>query len=211
MVTELGASDRMRDHWWWRPGWSVGTRMYTWHVTFGGQAALHQITERYQAALGALPGVDLIPLQWLHLTMQGVGFTDQVPDAEVRKITAAAEEHLTAHPPITFTVGAPIVDPEAILFRVEPADQLRRVRDSVRAAITDVWGAHRVPDAPEWTPHVSLAYSNGEGSAAPYLEAVHGVAADPVTVTVNAVQLIRLDRDTKVYKWDTVASVPLGG
>jgi hypothetical protein len=25
----------MADHWWWRPGWRPGRRMYTWHVTFG--------------------------------------------------------------------------------------------------------------------------------------------------------------------------------
>jgi hypothetical protein len=24
----------MADHWWWRPGWRHGRRMYYWHVTF---------------------------------------------------------------------------------------------------------------------------------------------------------------------------------
>jgi hypothetical protein len=26
-------ADELANHWWWRPGWQVGTRFYTWHVT----------------------------------------------------------------------------------------------------------------------------------------------------------------------------------
>jgi hypothetical protein len=50
MVTVLDASGRMRNHWWWRPGWRVGRRMCTWHATFEGHPALHGLAERYQAA-----------------------------------------------------------------------------------------------------------------------------------------------------------------
>jgi hypothetical protein len=27
----------MRRHWWWRPGWRPGRRLYAWHLTFGDQ------------------------------------------------------------------------------------------------------------------------------------------------------------------------------
>ncbi|MDT5026262.1 MAG: hypothetical protein QOE61_2688, partial [Micromonosporaceae bacterium] len=30
-------TDDLRDHWYWRPGWSVGRRFYTWHLTFADQ------------------------------------------------------------------------------------------------------------------------------------------------------------------------------
>ncbi|MGW4639535.1 2'-5' RNA ligase family protein [Sphaerisporangium sp. NPDC004334] len=183
--------------------------MYTWHVTFDGQTALHEVVGRYQAALPML-GVDLIPERWLHLTMQGVGFTDEVDRSDVDQIITAARGRLKAMRPVSFTSGSPIVDPEAIMFRAEPADELRQVRNEVREAIADVWGHDNVPDAPEWTPHVSIAYSNSEGPAAPLLEALACVPAAPASVTVSAVQLIRLDRDAKMYQWETVASVPLG-
>ncbi len=152
----------------------------------------------------------VIPLRWLHLTMQGIGFTDEVAPNDVAEIVRVARERLVTHRPVTFEVGAPIVDPEAIMFRVQPADDLRLARDDIRAAIAEVWGPDQVPDSPEWAPHVSIAYSNADGPAAPYVDALASVAPEPVTVTLNAVQLIRLDRDTRVYRWDTEASVPLG-
>jgi hypothetical protein len=72
-------SARMRDHWWWR----VGRHLYTWHVTFEGQTDLHRLVRAYQARLD-LPGLDLVPVAWLHLTMQGVGFTDEVAGQDLR-------------------------------------------------------------------------------------------------------------------------------
>ena len=72
--------ERMRDHWWWRPGWRPGRRMYTWHFTFDGQTALHELVNAYQERLAGLPSLDPIPRQWLHLTTQSIGFTDEVSD-----------------------------------------------------------------------------------------------------------------------------------
>jgi 2'-5' RNA ligase len=210
MVTVLDASGQMRDHWWWRPGWRVGRRMYTWHATFEGQSALHECAERYQSALSPLPGLDIIPLRWLHLTIQGVGFIDEVDRQDVERIVAAVRDRLRRHRPVTFEVQSPIVDPEAIMFRVRPADALQQIRDDIRAGIADVWGADRVPDSPEWAPHISIAYSNTPGPAEPYVNAVTSIAPEPVAVTLREVQLIRLDRDIRLYMWETEAMAPLG-
>src|SRR6266705_2535240 len=49
-------AERMADHWWWRPGWRQGRRMYAWHVTFADQPAVQRLAGRYQAALAGLPG-----------------------------------------------------------------------------------------------------------------------------------------------------------
>jgi hypothetical protein len=48
MTTE---SNDMRNHWWWRPGWDVGRRYYTWHLTFGGQHDVHRLAAEYRAAI----------------------------------------------------------------------------------------------------------------------------------------------------------------
>ena len=82
----------MRDHWWWRPGWHVGRRAYTFHITFDDEAAvegldeLHRLATDYQRVLAPLPGLDMVPLQWLHLTMQNVGFTDEVSESEAAAV-----------------------------------------------------------------------------------------------------------------------------
>jgi 2'-5' RNA ligase len=203
--------DRMRDHWWWRPGWRAGRSMYTWHVTFEGQPELHELVEGYQKALAPLPGLDLIPIRWLHLTMQGIGFTDEVAPQDAADIAEAARERLATCQPVPLSIGRAMVDPEAILLDVSPPDALNPVRAGVRAAIADVRGASRVPETETWTPHISIAYSNSDGPAVPYAEALSTVTTTPIDLIVSAVHLIQLSRDTHLYQWITKAEVPLSG
>jgi 2'-5' RNA ligase len=201
----------MRDHWWWRPGWRVGRSMYTWHVTFDDQPQLHELVSAYQSALSSLPGLDLIPGRWLHLTMQGIGFTDEVSEREIADIADVARKRLANQRPVPLTVGRASVDPEAIMFDVTPTDALSPIRSAIRAAISDVRGAAEVPESEEWTPHISLAYSNSDDVAAPYIAAVDSVSKPPITLTISKAHLIELNRDARLYQWTTEAEVPFSG
>jgi 2'-5' RNA ligase len=199
----------MRNHWWWRPGWSQGRSFYTWHLTFQDQPDVHRFAEAYRHALAPAEGLDLIPDRWLHLTMQGIGFSDEVPDHVVRDIEAAATRRLAALHSFGITLHAPIVDPEAILVPVQPAEPVRALRDEIRAAIGDV-----LPEVPEaadgFTPHVSIGYSNSEGPAAPFAAAIADAAVDPAKALITDAELIRINRDHQMYEWTTVARVSLG-
>ena len=97
------------------------------------------------------------------------------------------------------------------MLEIQPALALNPVRASVRAAIADVRGVARVPESERWTPHISVAYSNSDGLARPYVEALSSVALTPADLTVSAVQLIELNRDTRLYQWITKAELPLSG
>jgi hypothetical protein len=210
-MSESNSPERMRDHWWRRPGWPTGRSMYTWHVTFDGQPELHELVRSYQTALAPLPGLDLIPLRWLHLTMQGIAFTDEVTPQEIADIAEAARKRLATQQPVPLSVGPAFVDPEAILLQVSPAGALDLVRAGVRGAIADVLGAARVPEAEYWTPHISVAYSNSDGPAFPYAEALNTTRRVPADMIVSAVQLIELSRDAHLYQWTTKAKVALSG
>jgi 2'-5' RNA ligase len=210
-MNAIGPSEHMRDHWWWRPGWRVGRSMYTWHVTFDDHPQLHELVSAYQSALSSLPGLDLIPGRWLHLTMQGIGFTDEVSEREIADIADVARKRLANQRPVPLTVGRASVDPEAIMFDVTPTDALSPIRSAIRAAISDVRGAAEVPESEEWTPHISLAYSNSDDVAAPYIAAVDSVSKPPVTLTISKAHLIELNRDARLYQWTTEAEVPFSG
>lgn len=203
--------ETMRDHWWWRPGWRIGRRMYTWHITFDDQNSLHELVAAYQSALKPLPGLDLIPSRWLHLTMQGVGFTDEIAENDVRAIVDAARLRCATVAPFELTFGAPKVDPEAIMFALHPAAPAQALRAQIRGAIADVWRPEKVPETEQWSPHVSIAYSNATGPATPYAEALSSVTATPAKLMVPSVELIILNRDNRMYEWDRSASIPLGG
>ncbi|HEY2763552.1 MAG TPA: hypothetical protein VGJ13_05995 [Pseudonocardiaceae bacterium] len=59
-------------------------------MTFDDQPAAIHLAADYAPVLNELPILDPIPVRWLHLTMQGIGSTDEVDRAEV---TANGEQN----------------------------------------------------------------------------------------------------------------------
>lgn len=202
-------TQHMINHWWWRPGWSLGRRFYTWHLTFAEKLDVHRLASIYRDALSALPGLVLVPDEWLHLTMQGVGFLDEVPQASVEAIKTAAYERLADVAPFDLVFGRARVGPEGVYWALD-SDGPAAVRTAIRAAIGDV--LDEVPE-PEngFMAHVSIAYSSSSGPMAPVRAAVTTVNAPAAIARITAAQLIVLHRDNRMYEWTTSASVPLGG
>lgn len=201
--------ETMRNHWWWRPGWTVGRRFYTWHLTFEGQADVQRMAGAYRAGLAGTGGLTPIPDRWLHLTMQGVGFVGEAEENKVRSVVEAAGVRLAKVPAFDLEIGPAILDPEAVLLRVQPDGPVRAVRDAIRAAIGDV-----LPEVPEradgFTPHVSVAYSAADGPAAPVADALAGLGVPPAMARITSAELIVLHRDNRMYEWESFAQVPLG-
>jgi 2'-5' RNA ligase len=171
---------------------------------------VRRLATEYQAHLD-FAGLDRIPIHGLHLTMQGVGFTDEVSATDIDAIAESVSHKLMAIEPIPVTLASPIVNEEAVLIPVSPAERLNALRAAVRAGIADIWGAGTVPEeADGWLPHMSLAYSNTTSPTAPVIDAINNAAVRPAAATVTAVQLIILGRDTHEYRWETRATVELG-
>jgi 2'-5' RNA ligase len=209
---EFGRLERLVNHWWWRPGWGVGRSFYTWHLTFDEPTAgpLHDLVDRLHEGLAGVQGLDPIPQRWLHLTMQGLGFTDEVSDDDVAAVTRGATARLAAVPAFDMTLGPIEADAEATGLLVRPWAAVTEVRNNIRGAIADVWD--EVPEKPQFHPHVSVAYSNADVLTGPLRERVAPLRdVEPVTIPITSAQLIRLNRDNQMYEWDVVADIPLGG
>ncbi|MFI9391717.1 2'-5' RNA ligase family protein [Streptomyces bauhiniae] len=206
----LTSSNALRNHWWWRPGWSVGRRFYTWHLTWEGQDDVHRLAAEYRDALAPFAGeLTLIPDRWLHLTMQGIGFVGEVAERDVRAIADAASERLASVPAFDVQAGPHVLAPEAILLPVQPAGSVAEVRSAIRGAIGDVRDA--VPEnATGFRPHVSVAYSASDGPGAPVEEALGAREFTPARARVTNADLIVIHRDHEMYEWETFATVPLG-
>lgn len=202
--------ESMRNHWWWRPGWSVGRRFYTWHLTFEGQEDVHRLAAEYRSALAPLGDIlTPIPDHWLHLTMQGIGFVGQTKEEDVNAIVEAAHAHLAAVPAFDLRIGPAVLDPEAVLLRVDPDSAVRTVRNSIRTAIGEVLGG--IPEKAEgFTPHVSVAYSAQDGSTSPIRQILGGLSLTPAQARISSAELIVIHRDNQMYEWEPFAKVPLG-
>lgn len=201
----------IRNHWYWRPGWGIGSRFYTWHITFDGQPEVEHLADQYRALLSQQPNLDVIPNQWLHLTMQGIGFVHNVAPEDVDAIVAATRARCAHLAPFKLTIAAPHVDPESIQIAVDPVEPVRQIRTAIRAAIADVWGSDRVPEPAEpYNPHLSLAYTNTEGPATPLIEALTSAPTLTANAEIDSCQLIILNRDEGMYVWEPYATVKLG-
>ena len=179
-----------------------------------GQAGLFSLAQFAASLVGVLASSPLMskkgfkPAIVAGIAMQGIGFADEVSDGDLKAITGAAGARLAMVPPVTITFGPPMVAGEGVTCWVSPARALDQVRDAVRAGIADVWGADRVPESPDWTAHVSVAYANADGPGATIDAALEGMGG--TETTVRAVDLICLGRDNHVYEWETIASLSLG-
>jgi 2'-5' RNA ligase len=186
-----------------------GRRFYTVHATFGDAPEVRELAAKARSRLAGLPGLDLVPEEWLHLTMQGIGFADEVSDSDLSAIITAAKGGLAAVAPVAVTVGPPVVADEGATCWASPPRALDPVRDAVREAIAGVWGAAQVPEAAEWSAHVSVAYASADGRGQPIEAALEGLGT--AEATVRAVDLIRLGRDRHVYEWEAIERLTLGG
>jgi 2'-5' RNA ligase len=205
-----------RAYWRQRPGWQTGQDFYACFLTLEDQPELRGLVRRYQDALGHRPGLDLIAPRWLHITLQGVGFADDISPADLAAITERIGERLRAVRPPTTTFHRPTIRPTAVFLKAVPPEPLYRLRLAVHQAITSVVGpgqfGEAAPDPGKFAPHVSVAYAspNGSGPVPPLTEAMKDTAARPVSATFGAASLLVFRRDRHAYGWASATPLPIG-
>ncbi|MFC5746031.1 2'-5' RNA ligase family protein [Actinomadura rugatobispora] len=199
----------MSDHWWWRPGVRPGRRLLVWHILLHDQPEPRELVRQYQDKLAGLDGLDLIPEEWLHMTTQIIGFADEISVAEVDAMLEGAAERLGALAPIEVELGKLWFHSEAIMLGIRPPQALDPVREAVRGAAAASVRVHQLADEPDWTPHVSVAYSHGDGPAKPVIDAL-ALQPQGRPLRVGEVHLVEQVRDGRLYRWDLRAAVPLG-
>ncbi|MDG9674811.1 2'-5' RNA ligase family protein [Micromonospora sp. DH14] len=199
----------LTNHWYWRPGWRADRQFYTWHLTFEHQAELRHLVTDVQREL-ALPGLDLVPLDGLHLTMQGLGFTDEVANGDLEAVVAETRRRCAGLSPLELSLGPVDPDAEGIGLLVRPWDRVEQLRATIRDAIGSVW--QTVPEAAEgFRPHVTIAYSSSNAPTATIRDRLNAIRHQPpARVTIRQATLIALRREGRSYEWTTVATAPLG-
>ncbi|WP_040699779.1 2'-5' RNA ligase family protein [Nocardia vinacea] len=207
------AQDSTWDHWWWRPGWRLGRSFYTWHVTFAENSPVARLVDLFAPTLAQIPTMDAVSREGLHVTIQGIGFTDEVAAGDVERIADAASEHLSRREPFDASIGPPTVDEETIGMPIANPEGFQWVRNDLQQAIADVWGLDNVPERDDrFQPHLTLAYSTGAASMTSLRDILtrNQLSHTEVVEHVTAVSLIELNRDNHRYEWREIAKVPLG-
>lgn len=170
----------LRDHWTGKQ-WAPGRTGYYWYLTFD-DADLIELAAECQQTL-AIGGVDPVPLDALHITMMGIGSTDDVAKGQIDGLISDAREHLSEVKPFDLTVGPLSGSCSAIRFSVAPWDPLLDL-------------------------HQLLSTCTGEALRS---VASGSIAELRGAERVNQVELVVLRRENHTYRWDTHAVIDLGG
>jgi 2'-5' RNA ligase len=203
-----------RDYWRRRPGWSAGHDFYACQLTLEGQPRLRELVRRYQAAIAEPGDLYLIPARWLHVTMQPIGFADEIDGSGLAKLAESVGERLRDLTPATATFRRPAINSRAAYLTAGPGEPIRRVRMAVYEAVASALGPERFglarPEPGKFRPHVSFAYADEKDSAGRLPAAVDGVEFGPVTATFTSASLVAYHRGRRLHEWTTAARLPIG-
>lgn len=200
--------DQMENHWWWRPGWRVGTRFYAWHITLDNQADLHRLMDDYATALAPFQTLDPVPRPWRHITLQGLGHVEEVTDAQRDAAVETVAARLADLETIQSIYQRAAIFKEAIALPPSNPEAYAQLRNAIRAGIADAWG-HTPEKAEGFRAHTSVAYSSGIGDGLAIRSALDQADPAPAPATVSGVDLILMHRDRRMYEWTTVATIGL--
>jgi 2'-5' RNA ligase len=193
---------------WARP---IGPRAYYWYLTFDHSSGLRYLAERCQREI-SFPHYDLTPPSDLHLTLDRIGFEDDVTRNDLSAIEAAATRACQRVTPFDITIGALGGTPGAIGFTAYPERPIRALRDELRGATLSVYRSAPIKHS-TFHPHVAIAYCNSDDvPAAGAVAAVESVRATArISLTIRDVSLVLLARRPRAYEWTTLLHIPLSG
>jgi 2'-5' RNA ligase len=198
----------MEDHWAAERGADPSCKRLIWFMLFSDQPQVAELARLGQERLAGLAGLDLVPPQWLHLTTLIAGNADEITPGQAQAMAAHAGGLLARMPPVQVTLGRVLYHPRAVMLDAGPAAALEPVLRAVQEATRAVTGREGSLHTAPWTPHITLAYSNTVGPAAPVIAAL-GRRLPERAVTISSVSLVA-QAPEQAWTWDPVTQVKFG-
>jgi 2'-5' RNA ligase len=187
------------------PGPGQGT-LY-WHILVGDHPEARDLAHIAQKRLAGFHGLHMTPPEWLHITTLVTGPTDEITPVQQQEMLSAASELLAELPPVTVTLSRILYHPEAIAVAVQPTAPLKRIRDAVQTAMLKVTSREgRTEGLAQWTPHMTLAYSEIEQPADPLITAL-GRELPAREITISQVTLVDQRGPERLWRWKAIGSV----
>jgi 2'-5' RNA ligase len=197
---------QMTDHWAAEPGIDQQARLVMWPITLGADPAVTGLATLAQQRMAGIPGLDLVPPRWLHVTTLTSGPADESSPGAVTAMIQEASDLLADVAPITITLGRVLYHPRAIMLDVGPDTPFQQLITALQAAASHA-GLTARPYHDPWRPHITVAYSKSDRPAGPIIEAL-GRSLPPRTATIRSVSLVTQSARQR-WAWDLIADLPL--
>ena len=199
---------RMEDHWSPEPGVDPGRARLMWLMLVGDHPQVAELARLGQQRLAGLPGLDLVPREWLHMTTLIAGFADEILPDQLDAMVSHGRRLLARTPPVTVTLGRILYHPRAVMLGVEPRGALEPVLRAAQQATRAGTGREGELYSEPWIPHITLAYSNTVGPAGPVIKAL-GRELPRWQATIASISLVSQAPEQR-WTWHPVAHVPFG-
>jgi 2'-5' RNA ligase len=151
--------------------------------------------QHVQDALRQLPGVELHPSAFLHITIQSLGFTDRLDS--VGDVFGALEKPLTQLPAFDLELGGLNALHSCAFLEVRPTHTLLALRTAVRHALGDAIQA--IDPHPDYLFHLTVGYFDAAASIESLVAAIGPLRTHSAgRLHVNAVDLVALPTDQRI-------------
>lgn len=199
------------NHWDWRPEWREDRPCLLWYLTFEDQPAVLRRAQELTSSLRTSERIDVVPPEWLHLTVDDVAYADEVSPDQVESLVQATREAVSdcSLPPLE--LGPVCAMTSAVVLLARPRSPLLHLREGVQAVTTAVLGRHKPPLRHDFRPHVTLGYVNDACGQRSIMEPLEAVGTDLVHASVSRLTLAVVTRRNRHYQWTTRAVLPLSG
>nr|WP_297429527.1 2'-5' RNA ligase family protein [uncultured Actinotalea sp.] len=197
--------DRPDTHW-----RQPGGCLHLYALPAPGAAVLEAFTEA-ASALEALPGLGIQPRRYMHVTVQRLdAFVPENEDERWGRAWQSLEEVLVEHRPFELHFAPPRAGTHAVEAVAQPTDRWDRLGNDVRGALASAGLAH-VLAPPPYAPHYTLAYCVADTPDEEVREALAGATATSLTVDRLSLVAVDQDRDSGVFRFETLSEWGLGG
>lgn len=204
----FAALDRMTNHW-HRPGWRPGRSAYHWYLSFRDEPAVHALARECRPAVAGAYFDPVRPAD-LHMTVERVGFTNEIGPAELESVARIARSRLADVAALDLTIGPLAGSSGALSFSAAPKERLADLRHTLLSATQSAGFATDVLASYPFRPHVGIGYCNRTIDARPIIDRVRRLRAlPPVSVHVREVVLVELTRHERAYSWTVTHRLPL--
>lgn len=194
----------LQEHGRWRPDWTPDRVCLWWYLDFEEHPQLVALSQRVTHALDISPLVDVIPKNWLHLSLREVGFVDEFAPEAVRERVAHARRALAACEPLTLKVGSVGTLPGAVVLWAELHPSVEELRSHLTGHSLAASGF----GGRDQRPHISVAYVRRECESQAVMRLVPPTV--PVMVQVSRVILAAVTRREGHYEWTVQGEIALG-
>jgi hypothetical protein len=194
------------DHWVPQAEWLPDRLLASCYLTLPEQHPVLSMVLACQRAVASMPEMDLVPVPWLHVTVQALDFVDRLPSHRLDGFVWTLGNELAALPAPRLRVCGPALGGSGAFLVVEPAEKIVEVREVVRDVARRTLGLTRPYQLPGQgeggsPPHLSFAYSNATVPRAAVMERLASVPVEPVELTLPSLSFLLLRRVARTWRW----------